>query len=357
MSPMPRLIALLIRAYPAAWRREYGAELGDLLARCPLTITIAANVVWNGLRLRARPPREGVAMPAPAYTPAAFLRFAWSCRWWTVGGASLAAGLAFGVASWLPKEYRSEATVVVTSPKIVDGIVEVLPFSLSERLPALTHQVLSQVRLERLSADLNLTPAGTDKAAIDDVVDALRRSIDVTVIRPDTLRVACTWPTAERASAIAWRITSLVIDESNRDRELLIEGTSVFLSAQIEELAERLTAAEARLARAQAQHATNLTVVSIEHEMLRTQYRTLLAKREAAGLAVNLERRQIGRQFKVLEVPRVPTAPVSPDRLRLTLLGGLAGAVAGVLLILLAYMRRLSRDGLSADALEQPAAS
>ena len=47
-------VATLLRVYPAAWRREYGAEITGVLLACPLGPRVIADVLWNGLRQRAR---------------------------------------------------------------------------------------------------------------------------------------------------------------------------------------------------------------------------------------------------------------------------------------------------------------
>jgi hypothetical protein len=54
MSLRPRLVAALLRIYPARWRAEYGAELTDLLLARPLGVATIADVVWNGCRERVR---------------------------------------------------------------------------------------------------------------------------------------------------------------------------------------------------------------------------------------------------------------------------------------------------------------
>jgi hypothetical protein len=49
-----RIIAVLLRVYPASWRAEYGLELAELLHVRPLRLRIVGNVVWNGMRQRLR---------------------------------------------------------------------------------------------------------------------------------------------------------------------------------------------------------------------------------------------------------------------------------------------------------------
>jgi hypothetical protein len=43
------IIRTLLRLYPANWRREYGAELADMLLARPLTVNIAGDVFQNAL--------------------------------------------------------------------------------------------------------------------------------------------------------------------------------------------------------------------------------------------------------------------------------------------------------------------
>jgi hypothetical protein len=52
----------------------------------------------------------------------------------------------------------------------------------------------------------------------------------------------------------------------------------------------------------------------LEYEVLKDIYQSLLAKREESRMAADMERQQIGEQFKVLDPARIPEKPVSPDR-------------------------------------------
>ena len=54
-----------------------------------------------------------------------------------------------------------------------------------------------------------------------------------------------------------------------------------------------------------------------DYETMQRMYTSLLMKSQEAQVAANVERRQIGEQFKVIDPARVPERPYSPDRLRL----------------------------------------
>jgi hypothetical protein len=73
-----------------------------------------------------------------------------------------------------------------------------------------------------------------------------------------------------------------------------------------------------------------LTELMRDYETIQTIYRGLLAKREDSKVAANLEVRQVGEQFRVLDPARVPEAPFSPDRTRIELLGVAVGLLIGL---------------------------
>jgi polysaccharide chain length determinant protein (PEP-CTERM system associated) len=70
-----------------------------------------------------------------------------------------------------------------------------------------------------------------------------------------------------------------------------------------------------------------------DYDTLQASYRELLAKSENSKMAASLEQRQIGEQFRVLDPPQVPLKPNSPNRLKINMVGTLAGLGLGVLLV------------------------
>jgi polysaccharide chain length determinant protein (PEP-CTERM system associated) len=68
-----------------------------------------------------------------------------------------------------------------------------------------------------------------------------------------------------------------------------------------------------------------------EYESTKVDYETLLKKSQGAQQAENLEKRQKGEQFKIIDPARVPESPFSPDVpkiLLISLFAGLAGGMA-----------------------------
>lgn len=86
---------------------------------------------------------------------------------------------------------------------------------------------------------------------------------------------------------------------------------------------------------------TQLAALTRDYDTIESQYKGMLKKKGDSELATELENRQIAEQFRIVEPPREPQRPSSPDRQRLQLLGSLCGLAIGVLLAgLLEYRDR-----------------
>ena len=91
------------------------------------------------------------------------------------------------------------------------------------------------------------------------------------------------------------------------------------------------------------QHRLNLAPVREEqladllrgYDQSKRHYDDLLSKKNQSELATNLERRQQGERFNIIDPPSLPTKPVSPDHLKISLGGLLAGIFVGGALALI----------------------
>lgn len=69
-----------------------------------------------------------------------------------------------------------------------------------------------------------------------------------------------------------------------------------------------------------------LADLSRDYDQSRANYDSLLAKRNQSELATNLEKRQQGEQFRIIDPPSLPTKPYQPNRLLFSIFGLLGGA-------------------------------
>ncbi len=124
------------------------------------------------------------------------------------------------------------------------------------------------------------------------------------------------------------------------------------ITAEIEKLDHQLGAKEQEEARlngviadyrrkveAVPSRETEITELMRDYDTLQRTYTSLLGKQQDSTIAANLERRQIGEQFKVLDPARVAERPFSPNRLRINFIGVLAGLFVGLGLVALVEYR------------------
>jgi uncharacterized protein involved in exopolysaccharide biosynthesis len=131
--------------------------------------------------------------------------------------------------------------------------------------------------------------------------------------------------------------TPAQIQRRNKIKELQLQLES--LNRQI--ASER--AEEDRLRKVTAQYQARLEAVptretelaELTRDYATTQqiYASLLGKSEESKVAANLERRQIGEQFKILDPARPAERPFSPDRQRIDLMGSIFGLALGLGLV------------------------
>jgi uncharacterized protein involved in exopolysaccharide biosynthesis len=110
---------------------------------------------------------------------------------------------------------------------------------------------------------------------------------------------------------------------ANIDQELTTKaGEEGRLRAVLAEYQRRIEATPAREA--------ELASLTRDYDTLQQSYRSLLAKKEDSQIAANLERRQIGEQFRIVDPARVPEKPASPDRPLLYLIALTSALAVGI---------------------------
>ena len=127
------------------------------------------------------------------------------------------------------------------------------------------------------------------------------------------------------------RIRDLKSNLQAVDRDLVIKQNS-------EQQLQVLIASYQAKVNAAPTRESELTELTRDYQTIQGIYTSLLEKREASKLAANVERQQIGEQFKILDPARVPERPFSPNRLRIMAVGSAFGLMLGFgVLVLLEY--------------------
>jgi polysaccharide chain length determinant protein (PEP-CTERM system associated) len=190
--------------------------------------------------------------------------------------------------------------------------------------PALAETLQEELRIARqslIAVELKLKPEHPD-------VKRLRRNVDELERRVAAQKLEGT---------LTARPTNTVVMEYGKRKRLLdaraeLDNLDREINAKLAE-EERLRSVlgmyQARIEATPVREA-ELASLTRDYETLQANYRGLLQKKEESEISANLEKRQIGEQFKILDPARMPEKPVSPDRPRLYLIAVLAALAIGV---------------------------
>jgi uncharacterized protein involved in exopolysaccharide biosynthesis len=239
----------------------------------------------------------------------------------------------------------SNLQVIQNTQLQVQALVESIDRDRDRRL--VIERSLADARAEaKTSADTTTAPT---QGADADPLDAARRALaalearltpehpDVIQARRQVRELEARKPAASSPSQAA--APPVHLSTANMAREIRLRN----LESEIESLDKKIAnkeAEERRLrgvmanyeARVEAapERESELIELTRDYTTLQQVYTTLLTKREDSKVAVNLERRQAGEQFRILDAARIPQRPFSPNRLMMNVAGALAGLVLGL---------------------------
>ncbi|MBV8893239.1 MAG: hypothetical protein JO266_14925 [Acidobacteria bacterium] len=165
----------------------------------------------------------------------------------------------------------------------------------------LKEQIAKTERMkERLTADLQakaVAPAGTDANKPE-----LAGSADGKVMSP--------------AVEVRSQLKANQIEIANRQQS-------------IKELEAKIADYQARLNRTPVRE-QQLADLTRDYDQSRANYESLVAKKNQSELATNLEKRQQGETFRIIDPPSLPSKPYKPNRMVLALAAVFAGLVLGI---------------------------
>ena len=249
-------------------------------------------------------------IPGKKYAPEDLALIAWRRKWWAVLPALLIAGVAYVWVRELPNQYRSDTLILVVPQRVPESYVKsTVTTRIEDRLQSITQQILSRTRLERIIQDFNLYPEARKTAIMEDVVERMRGSIYVQVVKGDAFRVSFTSDEARTAMRVTERLASLFIEENLRDREVLAEGTNQFLEAQLEDARRRLIETERKVEEYKRHYDGELPD---QKEANMQGLHNLEMQLQSLTESVNRDRDRhlaLERQIADLETPADPSAP------------------------------------------------
>ncbi len=177
-------------------------------------------------------------------------------KWWIIVPAVLCfVGTAL-LAVFLPRIYRSAATITVSSPAISTEVLKQAGLSGDERIRAISQQLLSRAVLEQVVRAEHLAPDGNIDAAVDRLLQPNRIKVEPTALlkqvsreglQLDAFLLSYAGPTPGEAQRVADTLARVFVEASSRTREARAEDTSAFIAAQLAASKTRLDQIEGRL--------------------------------------------------------------------------------------------------------------
>lgn len=210
-------------------------------------------------------------------------------------------------------------------------------------------QQLEDARAQLRALELRLKPTHPDLARMKRVISRLEQKAEAEALEQPLSPIdGVQAPVNPQELQRQARIRDFTTERDALPRRIAAK------EAQEVKLRETLASYQTRIASIPARE-TELVELTRDYETLRQIYTGLLTKNESARASANLERRQIGEQFKMLEPARLPERPISPNRPQLYTMGALGGLALGIGLALFVDYRdrglRTEKDLVRAFAL------
>jgi polysaccharide chain length determinant protein (PEP-CTERM system associated) len=183
-------------------------------------------------------------------------------KWLVLAVFALVTAGTFAFTRTLPDVYMSETTVLVDPQKVPEIYVKsTVTGDVRNRLGTLSQQILSATRLQKIIDQLNLYPAERKTLAREDVILHMRNDINVTVLSDfnsgqdvQAFRITYSGREPRLVAQVTNELASLFMEENLKVREQQSEGTTEFLTNQMQETRKTLEEQEGKLKDFRLQH-------------------------------------------------------------------------------------------------------
>jgi len=178
------------------------------------------------------------------------------------------------IAALLRNEFSVYTTILVEPQSISKKLVESgkEEADVMNRLHLMTMQILSRARLSKVIDELKLYPKESQRKTREQVIDMMRRRIQVEPVLPDlspelkknliiqvnTFRLFFRHEDPNVGAAVANRLSNDFIDEHIKERVQSSGDTAEFVDSEMQRLTTRLRELEAQIAQVKGQNAGSL---------------------------------------------------------------------------------------------------
>ena len=169
-------------------------------------------------------------------------------KWYIIVPLVLCVLSSFGVYKHLPKVYKATTLILVQPQRVPENYVRpTITDSVAGRLNTISQEILSRTRLEKVIQEFNLYSDIRKNVPMEGIVEMMRRAVEVKVqTNPQNERVQNSFSVSfegkdpKTVMMVTNKLASLFIEENLKVRESQAEGTSEFLTKELQGMDERL---------------------------------------------------------------------------------------------------------------------
>jgi len=194
----------------------------------------------------------------------------------------------------------------------------------AESLPAgaSSRQRLEAARADLARLEMRLKPEHPDVIRAKRIIAELEAKVAAEPATPTSTQTTAVGRTPDEQQRRE-RVQNMKAEIESLDRQIR------FKEAEEGRLRGEIANFQGRLAAVPAVE-SEFTALNRDYQTINDTYKALLTKSEESKVSKNLEARQIGEQFRVLDAPRVPDRPIGARRIQVNAGGLAAGLILGI---------------------------
>jgi polysaccharide chain length determinant protein (PEP-CTERM system associated) len=155
-----------------------------------------------------------------------------------------------------PKEYRASTLILVTPQKVPETLIRPTVTSrIEDRLQSIGQEIMSRTRLEQVIAEFKLYSNEAKSLSKEEVIELMRRNIKVELKgKEGFFSISYIGKDPRIVPIVTNKLASLFIEENLKLREQQAQGTSEFLSVELNSTKTKLEEQEKAMTQFRRQH-------------------------------------------------------------------------------------------------------
>ena len=160
----------------------------------------------------------------------------------------------------LPKVYRATTLILVTPQKVPESFVKPTVTSrIDDRLQSIGQEIMSRTRLEQVIAEFKLYPETAKSLSREEIVEMMRKNIQIDIRgKQGYFTISYVGKDPKMVTMVTNKLASLFIEENLKLREQQAQGTSDFLSIELNAMRAKLEEQEATVTDFKKKHMSEL---------------------------------------------------------------------------------------------------